>query len=768
MQPDCGGRVVATENLSVQARRLVERYREIGGHGGILIGAMHGDADWDWRPLLLERGIVHLLRFSDPVLAGVPEKFELFRDVLKNSRSIPGIVVGDFGSNDQQFWVKRQFFREILSDENALEQAGSLVRSREGFMQVVNCVQQLHRMGIIHGHICADNVAISGRCLELLDVCFYVFSRISLRKVIDVAPELLAGEPASEMTDIYGLGQLAAKLLYGDLSDHEKELLARMVLEDPNQRPSLAEISFAFRDDWSEQQPPVEIDVPVGGSTVKMAVLHQPVEKVKKASVSTPVQPSNVGRVDRSQPSAPPSWSTYFVLLLLLCLGSAGYILYQRYSPWLYYRFSGSAVDDAAFERFWKSGMPSLMQQVAKAALADDNPAARLVIIRDALESKEADGQVRYGMLRIVFNPEWEGELSADDRRIALSLALADLLGDQFQIPALPSLDKVHPGVILAIAGNLAIEKELGQLKQASLTRMVGLPGRYGAAFDILLRLGVESMAEPAARALSHLLLGSIDERVVRAFFAEDEEPRNLFIKLELVLMLSGEDGKLAQEAYKVLMTRHPLSTQLLQWFQLENIAGWEKVSDRNKLVLISGTLPKQSLQVEQYVDLLKFPRETVRSAAKEWLIQSGLPKTMLATIDFLLSEQSLLTRSQTITLVAALTGKTEQQYKVLSDWLKTGPDPGVLVNLLIIRSNIEPTDPFNVTVARHLSKVGWSGDLSQLKKLTMHSEPLVRALAYSLLSVEKQAELNLLKDMVKVEPDQRLRQQLQERLKDW
>jgi hypothetical protein len=49
-----------------------------------------------------------------------------------------------------------------------------------------------------------------------------------------------------------------------------------------------------------------------------------------------------------------------------------------------------------------------------------------------------------------------------------------------------------------------------------------------------------------------------------------------------------------------------------------------------------------------------------------------------------------------------------------------------------------------------------------------MHSEPLVRALAYSLLSVEKQAELQLLKEMVKVEPDQRLRQQLQERLKDW
>lgn len=767
MQPDCGGRVIATENLTTQVRRLVDQYREAGGHGGILIGAMQGDADWDWRPLLLERGVVQLLRLSDPVLGSAPDKFGLFKEVLSSSRSVGSIAISSFGVSGDQLWVKRQFFKEVLSDSKALELAGPLIRSRENFVRLVDCVQQLHRIGIIHGHLCADNLAIAVRHLEILDVCFYVFSRISQRNALDVAPELQAGEPATEATDIYALGTVAEKILPHSLTDIERRLVDRMLAVDPNERPTLAEIGYAFREVPLNEHPFVG-GPPLGSSEVKMAVLQQPAGVGSKPFTSTQDTPGKVSVNYRSESEISSSRSWLFLFILVLFIGSGVYFAYQRYSPWLYYKFAGSAVDDASFERFWKSGMPSLMQQVAKAALVDDNPAARFVVIRDALESKGANNQVRYDIIRIAFNPEWEGEISAEDRRIALSLALADLLRDEMQMPALPSLEKTHPGVVLAIAGNLAVEKNFSQLGQVSLTRMVGLPGRYGAAFDILLRLGVENMADQAARALSHLLLGNVNTRVIRAFFREDEEPRNLFIKLELVLMLSGDREELAQETYNVLLTQHAFATQLLQWFQLENVAGWEKLSGRDKLVLLSGTLPKETLQLEHYIDLLKFPRDGVRDAAKEHLIKEVLPETMLATIDFLAGDQNLFTRSQMITLVAALSLKPDQQYKILTDWFETQPDPDTLVNLLIVRSSIAPTDPFNVTAARYLSRNNWSGDLSQLKKLTMHSESLVRALAYSQLSVEKKEELQILKEMAKVEPDQRLRMQLQERLKDW
>jgi serine/threonine protein kinase len=216
-----------------------------------------------------------VLKFPKPQVAAVATYHAAFvREAWVGARvNSPGIgSISELPPGRQTclYTVMPLYQGELLSTRLARRPSMGLEEGRNIAIKLARGASALHRAGIIHRDIKPDNVILeSGGSLKLIDLGVVRVPGLEDFPPEDIpgtlgymAPEMLAGEPGNEATDIYALGvtvfrAFAAEFPYGnldavspprrtrpiplgelrpDLPAWLQTALARAVATDPNER----------------------------------------------------------------------------------------------------------------------------------------------------------------------------------------------------------------------------------------------------------------------------------------------------------------------------------------------------------------------------------------------------------------------------------------------------------------------------------------------------------------------------------------------------
>lgn len=809
-QPRLERRVVNVESLDPSQLSTAQRYINASGLKGTLVGALTAKDAWDVRPLLLQDGELTLLRFSNPEWIVDQAKMNSLRAlyVQLDAHSWLKSSVRSWGESQGQLWIARRFYQATLDASQSEVGGFDSFHPVQQIQQVITMVGLLHDARLVHGHICPANFAFDGAELVLLDMGFGCFA--GENSASDLAPEIVAGLPASAASDIYGIGVTIRSLASIVKANELQALVERCLLNDPKARPTLAQVREAFglagkgiRQQLAQRQseqttapagkvldPKLLKEQSIAAPTVAIAATQaftselprDMVETVRRAAAlakQNALADSRKEAVIQAVVTAAPAANSISVACAqvihaiitrintkrVLVPFIAGMLLVVLVSMALLVRHDISAVwnkrDSERMEAQWLSSQPSLMLEVAKAALENDSAVARNVIIRAALQGKEVP-RVRATILRTALNPVWEAELSGSDRANALRLALAALLPDA--TTDLPPLPELHPTLLLALLAESRIEAGSAQFAALGIEKLAALPAPLGSAFDNLSKLGARDLADPQVVALAHIVSGDLAAEPLDRFFSERPGSKLLILfplfewdvlpglEQRVLAAFDAKGGKLAEG---------------LKWFDQDNgkAVEWANLPKFKRMVMAIGALPEEQMQLQNYGDLLRFPHAHVRAESAKAIAKLMSGQMHEASLQFLASEANRLTRFQTIALISAFAARDEKGQPYVSAWFNTQPDPQSVLSLLVARNNLAEADLFNFEASRYLVNRIWRADAVTMRKLSVHPEPLARALALSRLDLNNPAERKVLEDMAVIEPNSRIRDSINEKL---
>lgn len=773
-----GGRTVSVEQFSPEQRATVDRVLELVSHPqGVLVGAYFMDAPWDVRPLVLEKGVMMITRLSDPGLSA-PRREGLAR-ILGALSGVAGVVASGqgMGPSGAQLWIRRRFAGSTLG-ENTSTETLSAMHPLHLARRLIGYLRYIEGLGIVHGHVVPNNVTIEGDAPVLLDFGFAGWSA-SPTQYRDLAPELERGDTPTAASDVYGLALVLRHILASHLNGEQLRFLESMMADAPGARPLIGSVEafFGGAPPGPTVPPPRDIVPPGRVGTGRLvpptAVVvgsraepsGGPPPNVPRPASGVPVVPS----ASSEPPAAPPPPLTKVVEhsgsglpVLLYALGVV--VVVALLFKFEVIQWGGTSGEPSIpYAVYWGSGQPAMMQQVAEAALRDRDPDAEVVIVSDALRGgSETSRLVRTRILRVGYNPMWQHELDERDRDTLLGFALLRVLPGK--VPVLPSVKTLHPGVLVALAGDADLDAPFPELAAVSLVDVAQLPAPFGPVFLELIKQRIESLDAPVARAASHLLAGNATREVFTVFLPEDLPEAELLPRLKAIVgLLAKVPG--ADRGFSAAVTEQSTLGQLLGWFHEDALVGWGRVALRDRLAIIAGLPPVTPPTVEQNADLLRFPLGAVRDGATDRL-RRDLRETTATIVDYIGRPDAALSREQTVALVAALEVQGDAAPAFIQGWFATDPPSKAVVELLLARSEIRDIDGFNVEAARYLKSRRWEFTLDQIEAFTRHGEPLVRALAYARLDPRDTAQRSILEKASKAEVSPKLKQQVVEKLR--
>ena len=815
-------RVVNAEVLSEGQRRAVDRYLSLSGSPGVLVGAHKGVASWDIRPLILDGAVTYVLRFSDPNLALDKRRYEWLRKVLTK---YPGLISGE---GQGQLWIKRQYFKTTLLDSQEIL-TSSLASRKSSLAALIDELEALHNLGIVHGHVVPSNIAPWDGSMKLLDPGFAAAAQglDSLGK-----PSPAKWIPPTGANDIEGLAKVARAILGKEISPELHKLISGITSSDQKKSSGLTALKKHLVDTSSISDPaptsrqashsqPIAIEpLPPSGKVIKKtpplptptkdapkAVAVRLQDEPKRSDKHTVLVPKELvdearkGQVDASQvkdapletpelkPTSEPATKPredaergarvskntkqreasaerkrvglpkiasrrHALAGVVIALVAA--ILLVRFLE-LPELISRKRYDIPSTE-YWRSGQRSLMQQVAEAAVNGRDPAARAVILESA-NKKENISVARLRILRFAFDNRWEQSLTERERDAAFALALAPLYPEG--IDKLPQFESLTPVMILAVMGDLPLDRDVATLKNLAPVNLKGLPDGLMQIVEGAIPAGVTSLNDRSIRALAHMMTGDPSEEAFRIFFNLGE-PRE---RLKALLPIIATNSEIGAPLYDFLASGTTLVGDYLKWFKADEVAQWEQVSPRIRLFIAAGQIPPSGLTLEQYSDLLGFPEQQIRERAKEIILTSFLGKEWGGTIAFLARDSNQLGRFQTVALIASFKLDPDSYYTFLTRWFEGNPEPTSVLRLLLSRTNVTGIDPLNFQSATYLKRTQWEASLKELTLLSQHPEGLARALAYSKLNPDNPNEKEVLREALKKEPNDSFRDELARRL---
>lgn len=467
----------------------------------------------------------------------------------------------------------------------------------------------------------------------------------------------------------------------------------------------------------------------------------------------------------RQQTQEKESSGSFGLLFIFAVLILGGVYYFRTYGMPHFSSRSMPPAIDANLEALWKSGQPSLMEEVALDALADTRSVASAIIIKDAQE-RNVRPSVKIELLRNAFNPVWEPELGDEERETVMRIALDGLVkqGNKDLLP----IEQMHPGAVLAFVSEMNYEGGQKQLTKIPTTKMASLPAPYGPLFKQLGALSVDTMDHVYARAAAHIVLGNAVEPALERFLGPNDSLPILRKKLELLAPFFASQPRLGEQIFSYLDKRNGSAGEFFSWFDEEKGAEWDKVSRESKVSILMGQMPAASLSLEQYLDLLHIDVPPLREAALQRLVQEYLPVEMTPLLQFLASPANKLTRTQSLMLVPAMSMNGEDKHVYIGQWFDSAPDPQSVMGLLLSRSKLKKSDVFDVEASRYLINKDWDAALPNLVMLVTHPEPLARALAYGHFDPADPQGSKILKRMVTAEPNQRLREQIKRKLETY
>jgi hypothetical protein len=709
------------------------------GRPGAIVGVIRGHGDWDLRLVLLVRDELRLLRVTSPVGA-INKQSNRALAILERARGVSGLAPFEFGEFDGRVWVERRYFNETL--------AQSAERHQELLPALVDIVDGLGVENLVHGNICLNNIAVWAGKFVLLDLGFAAWIAPSDASVAaGCAPELAVGI-SSTATDIFGIGQVAVANLTGEESPSRDAFIRSLVLADAGSRPALRELLEFVGRGGVKDVPPSQSKFLGAGKLI--AVDSLPAVVSERAGHST-----NVSDESCSEPKVAPSSSAAVVTaprsilipVLVVSLLLVGYVAL----------FSGDRVEvaDDELADAWSSSQPSMMAAVADRALNGDR-SAQTLIVSDAMRGVKRP-LVKGELIKLGFFPQWEAELSDDDREIILSLALSELR----PLRRLPPLSSAHPAVLLAIAAELPLDADSAMLSETSAAQLGQMPGVIGDVFRSYMGSAEVVLADKPLRALAKLALGRGDEIAIQTFMGSID---TWGARIAAMAPLFAVQTKLPVQIIAAMQSDRTFQRVML-WFQGEPMARWASVADVIKLSVIAGVIPdSKSISIESLADLLAFPSQAVRNAAVRALktrIGDSVPD---GVISLLSADSANLSRASIISFVGALQLAGDEREALLARWFETNPGVEIVTAILLAWNNSR--DAFPILAARYLadrSSEKLTPEIAQ--KLVLHGEALVRAYAYSRLSPKESSELQILVSMAQVEPNQRIRAQLAEKI---
>jgi len=777
-----GGRTVSAEQFTPEQRATVDRVLSfVPRPPGVLVGAYFMDTPWDVRPLVLEKGVMTVARLSDPGLPA-PRREGLAR-VLGALAGVAGVVACGqvVGPNGPQLWVRRRFASSTLGESTSTD-ALSAIHPLHLARRLIGYIRYLDGLGVVHGHLVPNNVTVEGDAPVLLDFGFAGWTTPSAR-YRDLAPEIVRGEAPTAASDVYGLAIVLRHTIGSHVSAEQLRFLEGMMADAPGSRPLIGAVEAFFGGHVPATTTPAprEITPPARVGSGRLVAPPTPAPEMREEPRISP--PPESPRVESQRPSPPPpvtpesstvppqapSAATKVVEhagsglpLLVFCLGVV--VVLAALFKFNVIEWGGSSSEPSIpYAVYWGSGQPPMMRQVAEAALRDLDPDAESVIVGDALRGEsEASALVRTRLLRVGYNPLWQHELEENDRQTLLGFALLRVLPGE--VPLLPDVKTLHPGVLVALAADADIAANFPELSAVSLVDVAQLPAPFGPVFLELIKQKVENLGAPVARAASHLLAGDVSREVFTVFLPEDLPEAELLPRVKVIVgLLAKMPG--AERAFVAAVGERSTLGGFIGWFHDDELVGWGKVALKDRLAIIAGLPTATQVTVEQSADLLRFPVEAVRKGAATRL-RRDLRERNVMIVDYISRGDAALSREQTVALVAALEVQGDTGPAFIQGWFATDPPSKAVVELLLARSEITEIDGFNVEAARYLKSRPWDFTLDQIEILARHGEPLVRALAYARLDPRDTAQRSILEKAAAVEASPKLKQQVLEKLR--
>lgn len=727
-------RFVSLEALSTEQREQALRLQRLIASGSVLVGVVLGSAAWDVRPVLLQRGVMTITRLFSTDLIGSVQLSDAFKSyVFHVERLAPGLQSFHCGSGDGLSWVTRRYFNQLLSDPGVqipLNEKIALIG------KLLGDIEQLHNASLVHGHIHPSNIAYEEGRLILIDHGFQIHDPGSSHPPT-LAPELRGGVAsqlnATVASDIYGLGLVAKRLFGSELGLEFGNLIEVLLLSDPKLRPKLNQIASHF------------VSTGVSDSSPTRETNYEKVAHVKDPSPQiVPPAPTS--------PAVKRALSFYLPAALSVALGC--YLISFPLRS-IFHKQSDAELQDK-FEKFWDSGQVPLMQQVVSAALHDDADAQALLF--EKVQSGSSHPAVQSKLFSIALNPLWEDALTDTDRGALITLGMPSLVPPDKR--TLPELAQLSPGVLMAIVGNMAIDGNFESLSKVPIERLGSLPSPYGFAFASLQKLGVKTLKDPVAQALCHILTEDSAPSIVLQFL-NDADPAVSIARLQVLTPLFDIFSGLDKKVFDAVST-DPRGG-IFSWYSKDIVAGWGGVAPKDKLLLFAGQFPPKLTQ-EQYLDLLRFPRNNIREKALEAL-KGLLPPDYSGLLQYFSSTESDLTRTQTISLVSALGVDSVKTHSFVLQWFDTNPSPNSVARVLIETGTNPKLQAFHIEAARYLVDKEWSVSLPDLARMAGSVEPLARTLAYAKLHVDIPEEREVIRKLAEIEPVSRIKEQLLQRL---
>ena len=239
---------IAAPPLLSAGRRLGSRYRleRPLGRGGMA-------AVWLALDERLDRPVA--IKILSDTLAGDEEYLSRFKREARVAAGLqhPNLVsIYDFDAGGRPYLVMEYIECGDLGERIA---KGELPEVAPLAAELLSALRHIHAAGVLHRDIKPQNVLIDANGHARLTDFGIAQPRdaTSLTKTGNVigterylAPELLAGEPASERSDLYALGVVLDEVAAAEQRQRLKRLIARLRDDDPNGRPRSAAAALAI------------------------------------------------------------------------------------------------------------------------------------------------------------------------------------------------------------------------------------------------------------------------------------------------------------------------------------------------------------------------------------------------------------------------------------------------------------------------------------------------------------------------------------------
>jgi hypothetical protein len=270
--------------------------------------------------------------------------------------------------------------------------------------------------------------------------------------------------------------------------------------------------------------------------------------------------------------------------------------------------------------------------------------------------------------------------------------------------------------------------------------------------------------SDPVVRSTAHIISGNLSPQLLHSYLEGSTAPERRAQKIVLLLPRFAHDREGAQKLLDTLFEIDHFRI-FRGWFNQSEPVNWREEQPLLKLLLMVCSGDGLKLGVEQMGDLMTFPSIEIRLMASRFFQEKFSDPRNNRMLAFLSAADNNLSQMHTVSLLLALQSSSEASFGFIQQWFETEPDPLAVLQILIARATFEDLDYFNVEAARYLKDAEWDSPPEVLAGLMGHPEALARSIAYARLAPGQAEGRALLEQMIRVEPIERIRRELQRKL---